>query len=151
MARADKSFPETKLQALLPEHIGAWTRVKLGNPLTGSDHDVAPEMRAQYARGDARVDVEVLDVGKAATLAAQAAARAAAAATQPAGERFYRSHGHVVREEHAAGSDVSSASVFFHNGINVRASGRRLEGDALRQVIEGIDLGTAAALKRRGP
>lgn len=150
VARADKPFPEPKLQALMPEHIGAWTRVKLGNPLTGSEHDVAPAMQAQYARGDARVDVEVLDVGKAAALAAQAAVRAAAAPTSAAGERFYRAHGHVVREEHAAGADVSSASVFFDNGLNVRASGHHLDGDALRQVIDGLGLGAASGLKRGG-
>lgn len=151
VARSDKSsFPESKLILLMPEHIGEWKRVKLGNPLTGHDHDIGPAMRAQYARGNQRVDVQVVDVGKAGALAAKAAARAASAATPAAGDRFYTAHGRVVREEHPAGSDVSSASVYFDNGINVHASGRNLDGTALQEVIEGLDLSAAARLERGG-
>lgn len=135
---------------MMPEHIGEWKRVKLGNPLTGHDHDIGPAMQAQYARSNQRVDVQVVDVGKAGVLAAKAAARAALAATPAAGERFYTAHGRVVREEHPAGSDVSSASVYFDNGINVHASGHNLDGTALPEVIEGLDLSAAARLERRG-
>jgi hypothetical protein len=142
------AFSEQKLVALLPERIGDWTRVRFGNPVPETDHDVMPAMQAQYARGTERADVEMSDLGQAGVLAARQAASAAMGPSGDGKTRTFRAGDRVLRESRDADTGATSVSVVLANGLSVRVSGPRTDGAGLQQVLEGIDLSGAEALRR---
>jgi hypothetical protein len=144
------AFSEQKLVALLPERIGDWKRTGYGNPISETGHDVMPAMQAQYERGTEEADVEMSDLGQAGILAARESASAVPGerATDSGRERTYRAGERVFRESRDAQTGTTSVSVVLPNGLSIRVSGRRTDGAGLQQVLEGIDLAGAEALRR---
>jgi len=144
------AFSEQKLVALLPERIGEWKRTGYGNPIPETGHDVMPAMEAQYERGTEEADVEMTDLGQAGILAAREAASAPSGerTTDSGRERTYRAGERVFRESRDAQTGATSVSVVLPNGLSIRVSGRRSDGAGLQQVLEGIDLAGAEALRR---
>jgi len=142
-----KAVPQAKLAAVMPEQIGDWKRVKLGNPLTGSPHDVTPAMQAQYARGNERADVELIDFGKAGAIAFRTVqGEAPTPAASGTADRIVESKGRRVRLTQQDGH--GSASIVFANGYSVRAHGRApVAPSALQAIVEGLDLAAVEALR----
>lgn len=140
------TVPQARLVAVMPEQIGEWKRVKLGNPLTGSPHDVAPAMQAQYARGNERADVELVDFGKAGAIAFRSAqAETPTPAGPAAADRIVESKGRRVRLAEQDGR--GSASIVFANGYSVRAHGRAVALPDLQAIVGGLDLAAVEALR----
>ncbi|HEX7437566.1 MAG TPA: hypothetical protein VF308_12720 [Caldimonas sp.] len=134
----------------MPEHIGEWKRVGLGTPVPSSDYEMDPVMRAQYARGNERADVEVVDLGTAGVTAAKAPMPDASAGpqTESGTAQVYQSKRRLIREEHDRETGIGSVSVNLRNGLNVRISGRGLDGPALKTLIDGVDIAGTEALRR---
>ena len=146
---AKGAFSEQQLAALMPERAGAWRRVGLGNPVPGSETDYQPAMRAEYARGDDRAEVELADLGKAGAIAARTVKADPTPRKTDAGQqRVYASKGRLIREELGGNAGPGHASIVFANGFSLRVSGMALDGAALQELIEAIDLAGIEALGR---
>lgn len=138
------------LKALLPESIGDLKRESIesgGGDVAGIGGSSA---KAAYVAGDKRLRLSVTDLGGLGGMAALAgwANMTSDRETPTEVEKTYKAGNRTVHEKQRKDGGSSEYTVLLANGVVVEAQGERVDVEALKKVVEGIDLGKVESLKR---
>jgi len=138
------------LKALLPESIGDLKRESIesgGGDVAGIGGSSA---KAAYVAGDKRLRLSVTDLGGLGGMAALAgwANMTSDRETPTEVEKTYKAGNRTVHEKQRKDGGSSEYTVLLANGVDVEAQGERVDVEALKKVVEGIDLGKVESLKR---
>ena len=130
------------LKAMLPETIGNMKRESFeaqGGTAIGIKGSSA---KAQFRDGEQSVRLEITDVGSLAGLMGMAGwmNMTGEKENNSETEKIYKSGKRTVKERVGKTSKSAEYAVILENGVIVEAKGTGVELDALKKVVEGIDL-----------
>ena len=140
----------TDLKTLLPESVGDMKRTSFeasGNQAMGI---AVSSAKASYANGDRSLNLSITDTGGLAGMAALAgwANMTMDKETDGKVEKVYKDGARTMHEEYQKDGSRGEVTVILANGVIVEAEGNRMDVDALKKVVAGVDLGKIEAMKR---
>ncbi|MEO8151760.1 MAG: Yip1 family protein [Rhizobacter sp.] len=143
-------IPPQDLKALLPDTLGDLKRDSIeaqGNQAMGIAGSSA---KANYAASDKRVRLSITDIGGLGGLASIAgwANQTLDRETTDKIERIYKQGSRTVREDFRKDGSHGEYSVILTNGVIVEANGQHVDLQALKAIVEGVDLGKLEGMKR---
>ncbi len=139
-----------RIVPLLPERLGGWSRTSL-EPASRDDGiaEHGPTLRAEYERDRATATLSSDAAASRSTLATDWNGPPVDRATDTGREAFYKKDGRIFRETFETASHESSVTCTMASGIVVVAISRSADIEALRALVNAVDLDRAGALRRR--
>jgi Yip1 domain len=140
------------LKAMLPEALGDLKRESYeaqGGAALGMKGSSA---KAEFRNGDQSVHLEITDLGSLAGLAGMAGWMNVTSDKETATEteKVYKEGSRTVKERVSKSDKSAEFSVILESGVIVEARGRGVEIGALKQIVEGLDLGKLESVKSKG-
>jgi hypothetical protein len=139
------------LKPLVPEKLAGMERTDLRADRSGVAGLMAARVEADYAAGDKRVQLEIVDTGGAAGLTGLAAWAAIGASseseTSERTERMRREGNRLVREEISKRGGTNSYSVILADRFVVSAEGDGVDIGTLKSAVGSLDLAKIESLK----
>lgn len=133
--------PATTLQALLPERIGAFRRVSSQASDGAAMGAAMSEVRARFQRDAATADIEIVDMGSAATLISMATAMQAGEYEDDTSVRSTRRDGgRTTQLNYQRDGSSAEARITLSNGIVVTVKAQQAGIDDVKQLVDGLDL-----------
>ncbi len=144
------AFDPSRMVPFLPERLGGWSRTSL-EPASRQDglSTSGPVLRAEYERDRFSASLSIDAGAQRSTLAADWNGPPVDRKTDTGREAFYKKEGRVFRETFETASHESSVTCTLANGIVVVAISRSADIEALRALVNAVDLDRAGALRRR--
>lgn len=145
---APMALPPEELQKTLPASLGAYRRVEIASSGANSGGLGGSQAEARYARGNNNIELEVIDLGGAASLAAMGSAfdLQSNRQTETGYEKSTTVNGRMVNEEWNSATNRGSYGVLVSNRFMVQAEGNVDGIDSLKQAVNAIDTARLEAL-----
>ncbi|TJY61067.1 YIP1 family protein [Sinimarinibacterium sp. CAU 1509] len=133
--------PAKTLKTMLPDRIGDFRRVSSQASDGAAMGSAMSEVHARYTHDAATADIEIVDMGSAATLISMATAMQAGEYEDDTSVRSTRRDGGrtTVLNYQRDGSSAE-ARITLSNGIVVTVSAQQAGIDAVKQLVDGLDL-----------
>ena len=150
----DRALNPARVVALLPERLGDWKRVSLepasaGRTSGGVAARGGPTLSADYERNAlaATLSIDTSSSGNASV--AQWNGPPVDSATATGREALYKRDGRIYRERFDKASHESSVTCTLGNGLVLVAISGSADLEALRGLVDAVDLKRAAEMRRR--
>lgn len=139
-----------KLQALLPEALGAWKRTEISSSGANAGGMGGSNAKATYANGDGNINLEVTDIAAAGALAAMGAAFNVQSnrQTETGYEKTSTIDGRMTTEEWDSQSKRGKYGVLVANRFMVEANGTVPGIDTLKQAVAAVGIDRLEALAK---
>jgi hypothetical protein len=143
-------LPPQDLKALLPETLGGLAR-ESSEVQSGQAMGIAGSTaKAQYAAGNQRLSLNIVDLGNLSGLAAMAgwANTTLDRETPEKTEKVYKQGGRTIREEFRKDGSHAEISTMLANGVMVELRGNGVDAANLKAALESLNLGQIEGMKR---
>ena len=141
-----------RLKPLAPESLAGLPRTSLAAEKSAAMGLQVSNVRAEYAEGERRINLEISDAAGATGIMGLASWAMVQTEREDASgyEKTYQADGNMVHEEWDAGSRRGQYSVIVAGRFVVKVEGDNLDMDDLKAVVSEIDLDALAAMKDEG-
>lgn len=139
-----------ELQELLPEELAGYERTSKGGETTGVAGMTVSRAESKYKKGDATVEVDVMDTGGLGMAMMGVAAWSTIVIDKEDENGFERTStldGYKCYEKYRKDGSNSELAVIVADRFLVTASQRNGEMDELKSIVKGMDLGKLANMK----
>jgi len=144
------AVPAPALKAALPETLGAFRRTAIemhGGHMTGR---ATSNARADYARDDQRLRIEMLDLGSMSKLMAEAGAVVQGEReNSQLSERTWQENGRTLHESFRKDGSQAQYTTTLRNGVVVELTGQKMTLDEVKAASSLLDLATLEGLQRK--
>jgi hypothetical protein len=145
----DATDPEA-LKAYLPAAIAGFQRTELSTTTGGAAGVEGSAAEGKYARGDARLELQVVDIGGAGALLGMAAHLKASKETSTGYERVGKVDGRMTQEKYDRSSRHGEYSVVVGKRFMIHAEGDGVSMDELKAAVAAVPAAQLEGLAKAG-
>ena len=135
------------LKTMLPESVGDLKRTGIEASSGAAMGIAGSTAKATYANGERNLTLSITDTGGLAAMAGWANLTMDKESDGRV-EKVYKDGARTVHEEYQKDGSHGEVTVILANGVVVESEGDKVDAEALKKVLAGLDLGRIEAMKR---